>query len=132
MANPAPIQYVKDNVYSFNGRLVNVEAGSYDPNDEVSVKAAVKAAMAKEQGRIDDVPAQKSRALRASDHEMARVTEELVAILLGRNVIGKDDLSDAMLGKINARRKLRGEADLLTEARDKINARQKLRGKPAI
>jgi hypothetical protein len=57
-------------------------------------------------------PAESVQQLAATDHEMARGVEDLVAALLTKGTVAKADLPAALLTKINQRRSLRGESVL--------------------
>lgn len=48
----------------------------------------------------------------ATDDDMARVAEDLAALLLQKGVVSRADLPAPALAKINARRQLRGAAAL--------------------
>jgi len=57
-------------------------------------------------------PTEGTQQLAASDHEMARGVEDLIAALIAKGTITKTDLPAPLLAKINQRRALRGEAAL--------------------
>jgi hypothetical protein len=57
-------------------------------------------------------PTEATQQLAASDHEMGRGVEDLIAVLIGKNVIAKTDLPAPLMAKINQRRTLRGESAL--------------------
>lgn len=52
------------------------------------------------------------RALAMSDAEMARVTEDVLTVLLAKGTITKSDFDPQVVAKINARRALRGKPAL--------------------